>query len=86
MRFFLQLTNEDTKSMPKIEEPLSNDDIWQRRQPKSGDFSVLSNDSLDFSQAAGNWTTGLKNQNLFRSDSNSSLESYASAVSSLNDR
>ena len=61
--------------MPKIEEPLSNDCIWERRQPQGGDYSVLSNDS----------SSGTGNRNIFRSDSNSSLESFASAVSSLND-
>ena len=69
--------------MPKTEEPLSNDHIWQKRQPESEDISVLSNDSQNLSSG---WLAGVENRKMFRSDSNSSLESYASAVSSLNDR
>ena len=64
-----------------MEQPLSNASIWlQRRQPKS-DNSIMSDNSQNYS-----FTDGHGDDNrLFRSDSNSSLESFASAVSSLND-
>ena len=77
--FSPQLLSEVTESTTEKEEPLSNAYIWlQRRQQVQSDNSILSDNSQ-------NLTPSHQHNGLYRSDSSSSSESFASAVSSVVD-